>query len=132
MAVTPMLAPNNAVLTTATIEVAVLRLDKRQVTQAVFRQVPERSPISADGGLIDGATPGGSSTIGGATPRNSAKLRTPPKYDDAHLENLFWHRVADEHDAWIKSKKAPVVKVFGKEHNVTTLAPNMVLASTRI
>jgi hypothetical protein len=60
MAVIPMLTPNNAVLTTATIEIATLRLDKRQVTQSVFRQVHERSPIAVDGGLIDGAVPWGS------------------------------------------------------------------------
>jgi hypothetical protein len=49
MAVIPMLTPNNAVLTTATIEVAVLRLDKRQVTMSVFRQVHERSPTRRQG-----------------------------------------------------------------------------------
>jgi hypothetical protein len=59
MAVVPMLTPNNAVLTTATIEIATLRLDKRQVTAAVFRQVTERSPIAADDGLIEGAVPWG-------------------------------------------------------------------------
>jgi hypothetical protein len=59
MAVIPMLTPNNAVLTTASIEVAVLRLDKRQVTAAIFRQIHERSPIAANGGLIAGAVPWG-------------------------------------------------------------------------
>jgi hypothetical protein len=41
MATVPMLTPNNAVLTTAPIEVAVLRPDKRQVTAAVFRLVTD-------------------------------------------------------------------------------------------
>jgi hypothetical protein len=59
MSVIPVLTPSTAVLTTASIEVAVLRLDRRQVTAAVFRQVPERSPIAVDGGLIEGAMPWG-------------------------------------------------------------------------
>ncbi|MER5504813.1 hypothetical protein ABT052_05715 [Streptomyces sp. NPDC002766] len=45
------LTPKNATVTTATIEVQALRIGKKQVTQAVFRQLKEEALITDDGTL---------------------------------------------------------------------------------
>ena len=107
MAVIPMLTPNNAVLTTATITIATLRLDKRQVTQAMFRQVPERSPIGADGGLIEGAVPWG--LVSYWWPDASRPQPAESRYNSIHLLWQYRHQLH-------RARLWAPLWVFGSEH----------------